>query len=851
MADGLRARDSGDLLAAQAKFEQLLRLTPDDQNVQRLLESVNSDIARQQSGEATVFGQAATVTEFAPSGAVTETESITVVDVGDLDSLLKAESQQQREAIKAAKQAIDDAEKLANVGRIAEADEVLVQAADSLPLNTATVFVLEDIQTARGDLILKQGREALATDNIPGARNFLTQYGERIGQDAGYRTFESEIKAVETNPWRQNPDQLSPGFLQRQQVVDDLLVKGRAQYLYGDIDGALQTLREIEARDPNNAAAKALQLRIAEQLGKVAYLDREKTRSQMLEEVARAWQRPQIFELEPPETVVDDRPAVLAKLANIFVPRVSFNAVPLSRVVETLSELSYEFDETARSETERGVNMVLTGTGGQDPAVSITLRNLTMDKILDFTTESVGFTWDIRNDAVIVTRGGSGDLLETDFFPVARATVIRLSGGEEGGGGGRGGAAIDPFAAAPAAPAAPTGGDSERALRSFFQRAGVDFDGTPGSSLAFDGTQLIVTQTPRNLERLRNILRRYDQTKQVEIESKFLEVNQGNLEQLGFNWTISSATSSAQSQNRNLSQAFSLAAQSSALTVNQPFPAPPIDVPVAPPQIPGAIDLATGAGNTADMVFGIMSGLDVGLTIDALSRLSGSDLLSSPRVTVLSGRTAQIVIAQELRYPESYGDIESNVGTGSTTAGGAGVTITAGTPQDFTTRNVGVEMEVTPTVEENENISLKLEPRVTEFEGFVEYGGPSVAIQSGTSVTVPSGFYQPIFSTRTVRTEVTIYDGATVVIGGLTREEVKTVNDKVPVLGDIPLLGRLFQSKGETATKRNLLIFVTANLISPGGSPSRQRLGSVEANQLFQNPTVVTPGGGVSRQILE
>ena len=89
-------------------------------------------------------------------------------------------------------------------------------------------------------------------------------------------------------------------------------------------------------------------------------------------------------------------------------------------------------------------------------------------------------------------------------------------------------------------------------------------------------------------------------------------------------------------------------------------------------------------------------------------------------------------------------------------------------------------------------------------------------------MNAPSGFFQPIFSVRKVRTEVTIYDGATVIMGGLTREQVKEVNDKIPVLGDIPLLGRLFRSKGETSQKRNLLIFVTANLVSPGGSLGKQ-----------------------------
>jgi general secretion pathway protein D len=246
--------------------------------------------------------------------------------------------------------------------------------------------------------------------------------------------------------------------------------------------------------------------------------------------------------------------------------------------------------------------------------------------------------------------------------------------------------------------------------------------------------------------------------------------------------------------------------------------------------------------------------VDIDVAIRALARKTGSDLMSAPKVTVLSGKRANITVAQELRYPESFGDIESTVsnsGGGSTelTAGSPAVAITAGTPQDFVTRNVGVEMAVTPNVENDDTISLILEPRVTEFEGFVEYGGPSVAISGGTTVTVPAGFYQPVFSTREVSTEVTIFDGATVVMGGLTRDEVKSVNDKVPVLGDIPGVGRLFRSEGETRQKRNLLIFVTANLVSPGGSPARQGSRNVAPNSLFQNPTIATPSGSANRSI--
>ena len=77
--------------------------------------------------------------------------------------------------------------------------------------------------------------------------------------------------------------------------------------------------------------------------------------------------------------------------------------------------------------------------------------------------------------------------------------------------------------------------------------------------------------------------------------------------------------------------------------------------------------------------------------------------------------------------------------------------------------------------------------------------------------------------------------------------EVKKVNDKVPVLGDIPLIGRAFRSSGESTSKRNLLIFVTANLISPGGSPKKQQLKYTQPASIFQNPTVVTPAAAEAR----
>ena len=487
----------------------------------------------------------------------------------------------------------------------------------------------------------------------------------------------------------------------------------------------------------------------------------------------------------------------------------------------------------------------------------------------------MNFSYDIGEDAVTVAPSdsiGGTAATATEFFPISRATIIRLTGVSDGGGGGSAGP-VDPFAAPVAAPSG-GGDDTAESLKGFFQRAGVNFD-LPGASLAFDGEQLIVTQSRRNLERMRTILRNYNEVKQVEIEAKFLEVAQNDLEELGFDWTVQHGAQaligsdgfpvldqngnaintydrSFSTQGRNLNDTFGTGLDASAITINDGSGPSILGINQAP-QLSDTIDLAADAANLFTATGWSIAGADVDLQIRALSRKTGSDLMSAPKVTVLSGKRANITVAQELRYPESYGDIESTVSSGggsNSSSGGGGISITAGTPEDFVTRNVGVELAVTPNVENDDTISLILEPRVTEFEGFVEYGGPSVAVAGdGTTVTVPAGFYQPIFSTRELSTEVTVFDGATLVMGGLTRDEVKYVEDKVPVIGDLPGIGKLFRSEGETRQKRNLLIFVTANLVSPGGSPARQNYRNVTANSLFQNPTIMTPSGTANRSV--
>jgi general secretion pathway protein D len=860
LADALRARDSGDLDTAKKNLEDLLAIAPGDATVQRLLANVNASIAARASGASVVEttsapAQSEPVQVTLPSANKAGSSSMaTDSALSTADQLTKEENQRIKALISDASGKRSEARSLAKDGRFEEASAVLDGAINSLPANPATTEVIADLQAEKNNLFLAQAQYALGNGDTKAARAALEAHAAATAAAPSKKADKigRNIDSVELNPPLQPIEKVNPQFIADQKEIAGLVAKGRSQYLAGDVDGAQETFRIIESIDVSNPEAKSFLTRISKEKANIGELNRAKTAAQMLEEVANSWQRPGVYQDRSESSTGNQGSStpLAQKLNAISIPSVNFNGVELSRVISTLSAISQEYDNTAGA---KGVNIVLLDPSNKNPNISITLRDLTLKRILDLITDSAGYQYEVTADTVIVRPGGDiGPGLENAFFPVSRATVIRMTGiGAPAAASSS--AALDPFAPPSAAPAGGGGGGESGALQSFLEQAGVKFATTPGSSLVYDGSAIIVNQTSRNIERIRNILNRYNDVRQVEIEAKFMDVQEGALEEVGVNWTVRGADGVYTTANRSLASVFGGSAGGSSGQIVRAFEADR-EIINNPAIVPGAanVGLSSSSGSFANasnelaVVSGILGEFNVEATIRALSQKTGTELLSSPKVTVLSGNPANIVVAQELRYPQSYGETQSTVSSGNT--GGSAISITAGTPQEFTTRNVGVELKVTPTVEEDDySISLDLNPRVTEFDGFVEYGGQSVALTDSTTVTVPSGFYQPIFSTREVTTKVTVWDGATLVLGGLTREEVKKTSDKVPVLGDIPFIGRAFRSKGETSSKRNLLIFVTANLVSPGGSPKKQQLKSVAPSSTFQNPTLVTPASAEPR----
>jgi general secretion pathway protein D len=359
---------------------------------------------------------------------------------------------------------------------------------------------------------------------------------------------------------------------------------------------------------------------------------------------------------------------------------------------------------------------------------------------------------------------------------------------------------------------------------------------------------LIVRNTQDNLDMVDALVDQANasQPKQVEIESKFVEINQNNLKELGFDWLLGPF-----SLNGKVFGSGGTAGNGVPVNpANFPFVDPVTNQPIGQNPVTSgnrngdfaisanALDalLMPGLGQAAGAapgifgLAGVFTNPQFQVVIRALNQKKGIDLLSAPKVTTKSGQRAIIEVVREFRYPRSYTAPQvPQIGSSTTVVNGTvPVVVTPTTPQDWETRNTGVTLEVEPVVGgDSTTIDLNLVPQVVEFEGFINYGSPINAVGVSTvgnviSTSVPvrltdNVINQPVFSTRKVTTSVSVYDGQTVVLGGLMREDVQKVEDKTPIIGDIPLIGRAFRTNVDQHTKKNLVIFVTARVVTPSG----------------------------------
>ena len=790
---------------------------------------------------------------FAPAGTSRAKPQAEKPSAKEMKKIAKETAEQEevrrQDAEKKARMSAEAGFREMSAGNFAAAETSFAAALSTLPERAQTADLREQIQWGLAEAQYSRAKaivERREVDRIAEARKLvdsaLKNAPDHRGADALSKRL-AKWEAIEAKP---KVPSARPETIEKEKTIAQMYDEARQWYMIKDYDRASALFEQILLRDPYNKSAMRYLKKIESDKFKLATYERDARVQGMMTEVRRSWSPPIRAKIEVPESIaknsgVDSKPAsdrLNEKMQKIIIPAVEFRQANINDVVNFLVEASIAADPE-----KEGVNIILNlgqsgggGVaapapapmdagmdtwgdfgGGEDfgaalPAagggasgvrdITLNLRRITMLDAIKYITEVAGLNYRIEDRAVLITplHGQVGNIV-TRMYPVQPSfmdVIIERQGasqeereGEFQSLGGR---------------VTTTKSD----VKDFFEKTGVKFPS--GASITYNATisQLIVANTADNLETFERILQQLNVVpNQVEIEARFIEVDQNDLEELGLQWILNDNYEFATKQDGS-GQRMQVNANQRGLTQGNRFFNLSDNGAISPASTVSQLANQTMLGGILS-ASSVLTNPEVTVVLQALSQHGGSDLLSAPRVTTRSGVNAQIQVVKEIIYPTEF---SSNVQTFEveTANGSYQNQFVVVEPGMFETRETGVILNVTPTVgPDGYTIDLVMAPEVAELVDWIQYGS-----------TVDDQIFNmpmPVFTSRNVTTSIVIWDGQTVVMGGLIREELTTVKDKVPILGDIPLVGRLFRSEGQYSRKKNLLIFVTARLVDPAGRP--------------------------------
>jgi len=746
---------------------------------------------------------------------------------------------------------IEDGTKLVSSGKLEAGVTNLESAINILPNAKATET---DRKRATHTLSLAYTQLAEKALKANDGKKAIELAKKAIENDSGNRDAEQIIvrakKGSTVNPeiFEKKPDPAhTPEFLGTKDQIKKLFREGKILLNSGQYDEAEKRFQQVLLLDPYSTDAQEMLQIVNDARHPSTLTGQGATRRRMLWQADSAWLLPTGGEVKRPELETSANrlqgtglnQSLLQKLNDIKFPEIKFRDAALVDVVTYLSEQSRTLDPKGE-----GVNIVLgpglnVGGAGAEAApaapaagadaaapaaaaapvagaspvrpITIMLRNIPMIEALNLIAPLANLKYRLNANAVVLLPlDAPTDVMITKSYPISASAFSKfVVAPEAAGGGGGGGDKIGITA----------GNAKVETIDVKTVFAGlVDFP--TGSAISFNEkvNLLMLKNTPENIEQFEKILPNFTGIlPQVEIEAKFIDISQGDLDELGFQWGVGQY---------NLGSFGMAAGGAQANGLNNITDGMRDSSSIGGSAIAAALG-GGSAGSAANKLFvlnGILTDPQFQVILKALSQKQSTDVLSAPKVTTETSVAAELKVVQEFIYPTEYS---------TPTAGTGGSPGTGSIPSGFKTREVGVILQVTPQLQpDGYSIELKLNPQVVDFLGFVDYSPPPQTYvipavgTAGTAGYTPAStgtlaykIQQPLFSTRSVATSVVVFDGQTVVLGGLIKESISKIDDKVPFLGDLPILGRFFQSKVTNRSKENLLIFVTARLIGPNGLP--------------------------------
>ncbi|MBA4138034.1 MAG: hypothetical protein C0518_12010 [Opitutus sp.] len=328
-------------------------------------------------------------------------------------------------------------------------------------------------------------------------------------------------------------------------------------------------------------------------------------------------------------------------------------------------------------------------------------------------------------------------------------------------------------------------------------------DAAAGGKILIDARSnaLVVTERPTRMTRIRAIVEQLDKaTAQVAIESKFVEVTDRDIRDLGVNWTSLAGYQVSNQPTNTIIRGGG--------TVPRQDQQPEILTNVIGPG-----QLISQVSDASTTFASVLSAAQFNIVLSALSTKNNTKIVSNPTIVTLNNTEAFLNIGQEFPIP-SY-TYNSERGTFEVSG--------------FQYKPIGIILKVTPQVNAEGTIRMFLEPEVSQQTDSTSFGGAG-------------GAQIPIIATRKVKTSISLKDGHTAAIGGLIQTSQTARNSRVPILGAIPGLGRLFSSKGKTDTGTNLIIFITAKTVSPDGASAEQIMSPAVVQAVNSDPHAPAAG---------
>jgi general secretion pathway protein D len=672
------------------------------------------------------------------------------------------------------------------------------------------------------------------------------------------------MQAQLDDPIRSNPA-LTAEHAKNVDAVRRLLYLAEGAYNLADFNEANANYEKVLRIDPTNTAARrGMEKLVSSQSNyfKSAY---DHTRAKMLSEVDGAWETQvpptEALPLNPSDAEATDSAAVTVrnKLDRIVIPSFILEQGTLSEAIDLLRARSLEFDTTEPDLDRKGLNFTVNLGAPDSPGAQkiaairfdMNLNNVPIAKILQDITEVTGTTYSSDYFSVKITNSGAeATELISQVYRVTPDFLSTLNAGES---------AV--FDGTPEAGLLPKRLGAKEAL----MKKGVTFP--EGTYASLTGSNLTVLNTALGQDLVSQIVSTIATTEPITINVRvtMIKVQQTRLEELGFDWILDNGGFGGDSWVPGASK-YNLTGGTagngrSLEDINLPVGSTnryPVtggnrsgDSAVNGNSIDGLLSDTSGT-QTSEPAPGIL-GLRRGLTgaeiqtlMRGLNQSKGVDMMAEPSVTTRSGQSTVISFVREFIYPTAYeppqlpqstagSDNGTTIvdlsGPGGGLGGGSSTTpVTPATPTDFKSRDVGVNLEVLPVLSSDKQyVNLTLKSSFTEFDGFVNYGSPINSTGTDllgnpiTTVLTENSILMPIFSDERFTTNLDIADGATIPVGGLLREEVESVADQTPILGSLPIVGRLFQSRVRRPTSTAIVFLVNVELTNPAGQPYRSR----------------------------